>query len=107
MRLLFFMLFISFGAISQESDTILYLRRLTTREVEVNVCEFKFVDEISFDKYPVKVSFSLFENFDDIPENLYFIDKNKIVDLIIIYDIKDGCSEDCRYNLGRGKLIEK
>lgn len=107
MRLLFFMLFISFGAISQESDTILYLSKLTTVEVEVDVCIFKTIDEISFDKHPVKVPLSLFENFEEIPDNLYFVSKGKWVDLIIIYDIKDGCSEDCRYNLGRGKLIEK
>ena len=106
MRLLFFMLFVSFGALSQESDTILYLRRLTTREVEVDVCIFKTINEISFDKYPVKVSLSLFENFDEMPDNLYFINKGKNVDLIVIYDIKDGCSEGCIYNLGRGKLIE-
>jgi hypothetical protein len=106
MRLIIFMLFISFGALSQESDTILYLRRLTTREVGTNICETSSVNEISFDKYKVKVSLSLFENFDDIPDNLYFNGDNKIVELIIIYDIKDGCSGNCIYNLGQGQMIK-
>ncbi len=99
------MLFISFGALSQEIDTILYLRKLTTREVVTNICDVNTIDEISFDKYPIKVSLSLFENFDDIPDNLYFTGEDKIVELII-YDIKDNCSDNCRYNIGQGKMVK-
>ena len=100
------MLFISFGALSQESDTILYLRRLTTREVGTNICETSSVNEISFDKYKVKVSLGLFENFDEIPDNLYFTGESTIVDLIIIYDKEDGCSDNCRYSPGKGQMIK-
>ena len=99
------MLFISFGTLSQESDTILYLRRLTTREVVTNICEVNSIDEISFDKYPVKTSLSLFDNFDDMSNSLYFTGEDKIVELII-YDIKDNCSDNCRYNIGQGEIIK-
>ena len=106
MRLVIFMLFISFGALSQEIDTILYLRKLTTIEVGTNICEVNSIDEISFDKYPVKTSKSLFENFCDMYNNLYFIGEDKIVELIIMYDIKDGCSDNCRSNIGQGEMIK-